>query len=146
MKTKAIIQRALPHSSVYTFISASYVPLMDGIGCTCENCGKLIANLVTVENESGKRFVIGSDCADTLTSLKSDVKWVLTGQYAFNEGRQLRAKIQKNLKENKISGVHIYTCTEGNKFIVFDIIKGGTSMQRINYPDITLKFISSFLS
>jgi hypothetical protein len=64
---KKIIQRALPITDTYTVHSYSYVSLIDGQGTCCENCGKLISNIVTLKNQKGKKFIVGNDCADTLT-------------------------------------------------------------------------------
>lgn len=55
-------------SGKYTKISAVYISLIDGMGCTCDNCGRLIANIVTVKHEGGKHYTIGQDCAKTLFS------------------------------------------------------------------------------
>ena len=57
----------LPHGQ-YTKTGTNYVALIDGFGCTCDNCGRLISNLVYVQHESGKRYTIGQDCAKTLFS------------------------------------------------------------------------------
>lgn len=52
----------------YSYLSSSYTAILDGGGWACENCGRLIANLVTVKHEGGKTFIIGQDCAKTLFS------------------------------------------------------------------------------
>lgn len=52
----------------YEHIKSVYIPLADGFGCTCDNCGRLIANMVTVQHESGKYYTIGQDCAKTIMS------------------------------------------------------------------------------
>lgn len=52
--TKAIIQRALPLTDTYKVHSFSYVSLIDGQGTCCENCGKLISNMVTLKNQKGE--------------------------------------------------------------------------------------------
>lgn len=62
---KNIIQRSLPLNVNYTVIDKQYIPLVEGNGCTCDNCGKLIANIATVANPDGKRFNIGFDCLET---------------------------------------------------------------------------------
>lgn len=141
---KAIIQRALPLTDTYTVFSFAYVPLMDGIGTCCENCGKLISNMVTLENQKGEKFVVGNDCADTLTIDKSAM--MFTVNPAFNEGKGLRAKLLKHFKNNAINGAYIYICNEGNQFLVMQISRGGTAMQRIYYPEITLPYINTLLT
>jgi hypothetical protein len=52
----------------YEHISSTYTAILDGGGWACENCGRLIANLVTVKHEQGKTYIIGQDCAKTLFS------------------------------------------------------------------------------
>lgn len=57
----------------YSKISAVYISLIDGTGCICDNCGRLIANIVTVKNEdNNKQYTIGQDCAKTLFSDKEN--------------------------------------------------------------------------
>ena len=63
---KAIKQRALPLTTIYTLTDKKYIPLENGIGLCCENCGKLIANIATVTNTEGNSFYIGFDCLETL--------------------------------------------------------------------------------
>lgn len=63
---KAIIQRALPLTEKYSLIDKKYIPLIDGCGTCCDNCGALIANMATVKSESGLIFTIGFDCLETL--------------------------------------------------------------------------------
>ncbi len=68
-KTTTIMKlKNLPEGQ-YTHIKSTYISLIDGMGCTCDNCGRLIANLVTVKNEGeNKQYIIGQDCAKTLFS------------------------------------------------------------------------------
>lgn len=61
---KAIIQRNLPLNTRYTVIDKKYVPVLEGGGCTCDNCGQLIANIATVRNEHGI-YNVGFDCLET---------------------------------------------------------------------------------
>lgn len=141
---KSIIQRALPLTDIYKVHSFAYVSLIDGQGTCCENCGKLISNMVTLENQHGQKFVVGNDCADTLTIDKS--KMMLEVQPAFNEGKGLRAKIMKHFKNNTISKAYIYTGKDGKQFIVMQAASGASSMQRIIYPEITLPYINNLLT
>lgn len=62
---KAIIKRHLSLSVHYTVTDKKYIPLTEGCGCTCDNCGKLIANIATVKSSEGV-FNIGFDCMETL--------------------------------------------------------------------------------
>ena len=47
---KNMIQRKLPLDVLYNLIDKRYISLIDGCGCTCDNCGKLIANIATISN------------------------------------------------------------------------------------------------
>lgn len=61
---KNIIQRNLPLDVKYTILDRKYIPILDGGGCICDNCGKLIANIATVKSENGTHS-IGFDCMET---------------------------------------------------------------------------------
>lgn len=64
---KQIIERNLPLTQCYNLIETKYIPLIEGIGCTCDNCGKLIANIATVRGEENNTvYNIGFDCLDTM--------------------------------------------------------------------------------
>lgn len=63
---KAIIKRNLPLNVKYIVTDKKYIPLENGFGCGCDNCGKLIANIATVKNETNEVFNIGFDCLETL--------------------------------------------------------------------------------
>lgn len=61
---KNIIQRSLPLNVLYSVIDKKYIPIMEGGGCLCDNCGKLIANIATVKSSNGY-YNIGFDCLET---------------------------------------------------------------------------------
>lgn len=61
---KKIVERNLPLDTKYTVIDRKYVPILDGYGCTCANCGQPIANIATVKSENGT-YEIGFDCMKT---------------------------------------------------------------------------------
>ncbi len=63
---KTIIKRNLSLGTKYTVVDKKYIPLENGCGLGCDNCGKLIANIATVKNESNEVFNIGFDCLETL--------------------------------------------------------------------------------
>lgn len=63
---KNIIKRNLPLDIKYTLINKAYIPVIEGGGYCCDNCGKLIANIATVKTDNGKVFDIGFDCLETL--------------------------------------------------------------------------------
>lgn len=71
MKTKQLIERNLKFSEKYIYLGITRGNIMDGQFCTCDNCGKLITNMVTVgDNKTGKKYTIGTDCAETLATAK----------------------------------------------------------------------------
>lgn len=59
-------------SGQYTKTGTNYISILDGNGCTCDNCGRLIANMVYVKHESGKSFTIGQDCTKTLFDVRTN--------------------------------------------------------------------------
>jgi len=62
---KAVIQRKLDLSVKYVITDKKYIPLENGCGLGCDNCGKLIANIATVQSRNGS-FNIGFDCLETV--------------------------------------------------------------------------------
>lgn len=69
--SKKLIERNLPFSGRYVYLGITRGNIMDGQFCTCDNCGKLITNMVTVKDrESLKSYTIGTDCAETLAKAK----------------------------------------------------------------------------
>ncbi len=143
---KKIIQRNLPLSQTYTITGYNYVPLIDGDGTCCDNCGKLISNMVYVTDGNGGKFTVGNDCAKTLTIPQSDAfRLQVEIEAAFNEGKALRSKIQTNLKKGNITGAYKWESKDGGVFIVFLITRGGSSMQAVNYPGVSLTYIKDIL-
>jgi hypothetical protein len=137
---KAIIERNLPHNDNYKIISYAYVSLIDGNGTCCDNCGKLISNMVTIENQNGVQYIVGNDCANTLTFEKW--KLVFEIEPAFDEGKSLRAKIIKGFKSNKFNQAYLYKTNR----IILEYTDGGNSMKKINYPEITIPYIKDLLT
>lgn len=81
----------------YKYIKSVYIPLEESTGTCCDNCGALIANIVTVEHEHGKRYLIGKDCA--VTVLKKDV--IDTIERYLNSEKKLQKKIEELKRANK---------------------------------------------
>lgn len=55
----------LPMNETYTALSVDH--LDDEVLCQqCENCGRHIVNVVTLENSKGNKFLVWTDCAETL--------------------------------------------------------------------------------
>ncbi len=83
-------------SGHYEHIKSTYIPLMEGGGSICENCGRLIANIVTVKHETGKYFIIGADCAKTVLNDKQ--------QKASDEIIKKETRISKKIAELNKAG------------------------------------------
>lgn len=64
--TKRIVKFLLPHDDKYT-ISDYFVNHKEH--SLCDNCKKRIVYSIEVKNSKGKKFKVGVDCAETLSSL-----------------------------------------------------------------------------
>lgn len=142
--TKQIIQRALPLTDTYSVHSFAYVSMIDGNGTCCENCGRLISNMVTLVNQNGNKYIVGNDCADTLTVDKT--KMFFEVQPAFTEGKQMRAKIKSAFKKNTIVKAYLYTNKDNVIFLVMQTESGASSMSKICFPTITVEYIKDLLN
>jgi len=101
--------------------------------------------MVTLENQKGEKFIVGSDCANTLTIDKSQMFFEV--EPAFNEGKFLRAKIIKHFKNNTIQHAYIYNSSKDSKqYIVLQAKSGASSMQQIFHPSITVPYIKNLLT
>ena len=59
----------LPHNTKYKVISSNYLSLLDGGGTHCDNCNKIITTTVQIEDTEGNNFIVGADCAMTLSGI-----------------------------------------------------------------------------
>ena len=66
MKAKNIVQRLLNLNTTYTFVEKTYIPIIDGGGCICENCNRIISNIAVIKNTDGQQYHIGFDCLETI--------------------------------------------------------------------------------
>jgi hypothetical protein len=102
-KMKAI-DGALPMNTRYKIIDISYGKL-ENQASSCENCGKLISNIATIEDESNnKRYNVGCDCAEALFTRCSfgalmDLK---QKQKEHNKKLSLIRKIKKHQKDENL--------------------------------------------
>lgn len=151
---KNIIQRNLSLAQKYKLNGVSYIPVLDGGGCCCDNCGRLIANIADITGENDKkRYSIGLDCLDTLLEnndlLNSEdyFKYQYSDKPAIQQAVSLRNKIKKNLKQYPEFYLELYVSdksdcfgftfySQENKSIGFDYTF------RQQYLDITLKYIN----
>jgi len=109
---KNIIQRKLSLNVNYTVVDKKYIPLLEGFGCTCDNCGKLIANIATVENPKGEKFNIGFDCLETFllnNNLLSqgDIEQYEKVKKMIPKVIRVSKEIKENIQANKENGVTI---------------------------------------
>lgn len=109
---KNIIQRRLPLNVTYTVTDKKYIPILEGFGCTCSNCGKLIANIATIKNPEGESFDIGFDCLETFLINNNLLSGLDVTDY--ERVKKMIPKIintSKKIKEvielNKVNGVTI---------------------------------------
>lgn len=86
----------------YEKIEVNYVPLVESFGTCCDNCGRLIANLVTVKHtETSQRYIIGQDCAKTLFSdaenkiIDGQIKTIIRNKKNAEKSAQRLAHQQK---------------------------------------------------
>ena len=141
---KAIIQRNLPLSDTYTLVSYRYASILNGNGECCDNCGKLISNIVTVANATGKRYTIGTDCANTLLADKA--AYLFEVLPAFDEGKALRKKILSTLKKDSNAKPYIYTSDNNDTFVVIRYTLGYTSMHKVIYTSVSLPYLKDLLT
>jgi hypothetical protein len=150
MKVKNIIQRNLDLSKQYFFVTAKYISILDGGGCTCDNCDKLISNIVTIKDSNDNLFNVGLDCADTLQSLQNDFNY-FQNKDCFNEGKSLRAKIQRYIKKQDgsrydVINFYIWTSKEDEVYLVCQNRSHESTMKQIYFPEITKNYIKDLLT
>jgi hypothetical protein len=92
---KKIIQRRLPLDVRYTVTDKIYIPVLDGCGTCCENCGALIANIATVKSSNGS-YNIGFDCLETFLINNN-----LLDGYTLEELEKVKKNISKVLRFSK---------------------------------------------
>jgi len=103
MKQKILIERNLKFDRKYIYLSLTRGNIIDGDVTCCDNCGKIIANMVELKDrDSGKVYTIGTDCADTLVQAKCTYKgYNIHGEtdyhldvYRLNEATRFVAEIK----------------------------------------------------
>lgn len=137
---KYVKERNLPLNTKYVVIDKKYIPLENGVGLCCDNCGKLIANIATVKNEDGKAFNIGFDCLETIlinNSLLSTndiedyekVKKMIPKVIRFS--KSIRETIAKNSSHN-ITGLLFEKPTLGSDFYPYYWLTNNQTTSRDN--------------
>ena len=72
MKSKQLIERNLSFANTYEYLGITRGSIESGQLCSCDNCGKLITNMVTLGcRETGKKHTVGVDCTETLIKANS---------------------------------------------------------------------------
>ncbi len=106
-------QYNLRHDTQYSILSSWYAELESGN--TCDNCGKNISNCVEIENLDKKRFVVGMDCASTLSGIKDSLVLSFT-EASFQQAKSARAKLLKFRKDYPLGTIRIETLPEGKGY------------------------------
>jgi len=65
MIMKKVIQRNLPLDVEYTLVGKNYIPILDGGGCVCQDCGRLISHIAIVKANK-RSYNVGFDCLEKL--------------------------------------------------------------------------------
>lgn len=106
---KTIIQRNLPITQAYKMISSRYESILDGFGVCCDNCGRPISNIATVEGQTdGRQYQIGMDCAETLTGIKGDWDFQYLHKANFSRAKSIRAWVVKQQKAGNTVTIKAY--------------------------------------
>lgn len=71
----------------------------------CDNCGMIIRHIAKVKNSHGKVFLIGMDCAKTLTGIKGDFSFEYEHETRFNNAKQCYSKLKKLLSMSESKGI-----------------------------------------
>lgn len=152
MKTKRIIQRALPLDVKYSIIGVSYLSLEDGGGCSCDNCGKLITNMASVKSDKGS-YTIGLDCLDTvllnnnLLNSEDYLQYLYSDKPAISKAKSLRSKILKKSKSDPNFKATFKELKDGFGFYFETTINGRFDPQgwdytfNSDYKELTLNYV-----
>lgn len=105
---KAIIQRNLPLDIKYLLIDKKYIPLTEGCGICCDNCGQIIANIATVKSETGVIYNIGFDCLETVLINNSLLSTKDIAEYeAVKKMIPKIIRFSKTIKERLSTNAHL---------------------------------------
>lgn len=113
MKTKKIVQRNLPLDTEYTLIDSWYSSLEENPQ-TCQNCGAVICSIAQVKSKDGT-FIVGMDCAGTLTGLKDSFAFEYEHKARFAQAKQARVTILKAIKDGA-RNIQVRTFDNANNF------------------------------
>lgn len=83
--TKQLIERNLKFDQKYIYLSIVRGSIESGQVTCCDNCGKLITNMVKVVNQvTKKQSTIGTDCAETLVKANCMYNNGTASDYSFD--------------------------------------------------------------
>lgn len=85
----------------YKFLSAFNTGGMEN-GCTCDNCGRLIVNVVTITDANDNQYNVGEDCAVTLQGIKEDFDFNYNTLPIFQALKSFNAKVRKLEKSGTV--------------------------------------------
>ncbi len=121
-KIKQLIERNLKFDQKYVYLEIVRGSIEGGQFCTCDNCGKLITNMVKVANkDTKKQYYIGTDCAETLAQaeclynngMATDYRLDL---YVFNLVVRFVTELKKG-KQYENNGIFLTVPTDKGKQI-----------------------------
>ena len=137
-KKKKVIRRNLPINKKYTIVDAFYTGGIENAQI-CENCGRPITNCADIEDEDKKRFIVGMDCASTLSGIKDSSDY-RGAEVNFNEAKAIRAKVQKKMKEEG-SVLTVENSPSGNINVEVTDKRGGRLVSEYLDKEFTFKYL-----
>lgn len=129
VKTKKVIRRNLPINTEYKIIDSFYTGGISENPMSCDNCGKLIANVAVVENTDGDKYHVGMDCAETLSGIKDSLEFIATNN-DFNEAKAIRAKINNAFKKYTNGKLEVKNLPDGSVKLEYED-EGNRTMVRV---------------
>ena len=122
MKSKQLIERNLKFDQKYIYLGLSRGSIESAQFTYCDNCGKLITNMVTIGNrETLKQHIIGTDCAETLSKAKclynnGNQTDFYMDIYAYNKASRFATELRKG-KKYEHTGIYLTVETDKGKKI-----------------------------
>lgn len=116
-----VIIRNLPANDKYTLIDAG--SFAEGDYWCCENCGRAIRNWNEVQNESGAKFMVGSECISTVLKYDNTPDWETSQKIAeLNKEKNFMQKVRKTLRDGgrielTETGKHYYIYDSNNRYL-----------------------------
>lgn len=120
-ESNGVIIRNLPANDKYTLIDAG--SFAEGDYWCCENCGRVIRNWNEVRNESGAKFMVGSECISTVLKYDKTPDWETSQKIAeLNKEKNFMQKVRKTLRDGgrielTETGKHYYIYDSNNRYL-----------------------------